>query len=61
MQVPRKRKASDPEENFEVDEHGNLIKDYGASPDIPSLSVGVSKILLWLQWSGTTLQKYSKK
>lgn len=40
MQVPRKRKASDPEENFEVDEHGNLIKDYGASPDIPSLSVG---------------------
>ena len=38
--MPRKRKASDPEENFEVDEHGNLIKDYGASPDIPSLSVG---------------------
>lgn len=42
--MPRKRKASDPEELFEVDEHGNIVKDYGPSADIPSLSVPTDKL-----------------
>ena len=39
MPPNKNRKASDPEESTMVDEYGNIIKDYGPSPDIPSLSV----------------------